>query len=410
MKKVKLETLCKIASSKRIFEKEYVSSGIPFIRGKEVSDGSLLNSKKFECYISQSRFEELKTTYGVPTVGDILITAVGTIGNLCYLNKKIDFYFKDGNIIWFSNFNKDIYSKYLFFFMKSNFFKAQLNNKRIGAVQKAITIDMLKNIELNLPDYSTQQKIAAILSSLDDKIETNNKIASVLEKMMKEIYDYWFVQFDFPGIDGKPYQSSGGEMVYNPTLKREIPKGWEVKKLEDIFLFEKGTEPGSKAYKNEKTENAILFYRVGDINSTATTTFVDLQNKLKIVEEDNVIVSFDGTVGKVDYGLNGAISSGLRHIYDKSKEYSNALVFNIFKDEKILETIKKYATGSNILHASSSISHLFIPFNEKQIKHFQSAVEPMFKQMIELKKQTQTLTALRDFLLPLLMNGQSKIK
>ena len=170
--KVKLGEICDISSAKRVFEKEYVAKGVPFIRGLEISNGSILNENTlFECYISEERYQELKMLYGVPQKGDILITAVGTIGNLCYIDSNREFYFKDGNIIWLKNFQKDIYSQYLYYFMKSPFFKNQLEHAMIGAVQKALTMIMLEKIEIELPSYEMQISIASILSCIDLKIK-----------------------------------------------------------------------------------------------------------------------------------------------------------------------------------------------------------------------------------------------
>lgn len=118
----KLGEICKISSSKRIFENEYQERGIPFVRGQEISDGSLLSNSCFNCYISKERFNEIKVKYGVPQKGDILITAVGTIGNVCFLNKDIDFYFKDGNVLWLRNFSDNVVPEYLYFYLKSPFF------------------------------------------------------------------------------------------------------------------------------------------------------------------------------------------------------------------------------------------------------------------------------------------------
>ena len=176
--KVKLGDICLITSSRRIFESEYVDKGIPFIRGKEISDGSILDKNAlFECYISRERYNELKSKYYVPSRGDILITAVGTIGNLCYIDRFRDFYFKDGNIILFTKFSENVYSKYLYYFMQSPIFKKQLEYALIGAVQKALTIVILDNIEIDLPDLETQRRIVAVLEKVDLKIK-NNKLVN----------------------------------------------------------------------------------------------------------------------------------------------------------------------------------------------------------------------------------------
>lgn len=177
LRKYKLGELCKLSSSKRIFESEYVKNGIPFIRGQEISDKSILDDNaKFECYISEARYNELKEKYGVPQKGDILMTAVGTIGNLVVLNSDRPFYFKDGNVIRFSDFAEIVDSTYLSFFMKSPYFNKQIEYALIGAVQKALTMVMLTNIEIPLPDLIEQKRIAKVLSTIDRKISVNREI------------------------------------------------------------------------------------------------------------------------------------------------------------------------------------------------------------------------------------------
>jgi len=261
--RVKLGEICTIKSSRRIFEKEYVDNGVPFIRGQEISDGSIKEiNTKFQCYISKERFEQLKNTNGVPKVNDILITAVGTIGNLFYVNKNFDFYFKDGNVIWLTDFNEKVNSKYLYFFMKSKYFFKQLEYAMIGAVQKALTMVTLAKVEFELPNYKEQTRIANLLERIENKIDNNNKINIELEQMSKIIYDYWFLQFEFPNEEGKPYKSSGGKMVWNEELKREIPQGWKKEKAKDLIEIGNG-----KDYKHLSTGNIPVYGSGGIITN-----------------------------------------------------------------------------------------------------------------------------------------------
>ena len=155
-----------------------------------------------------------------------------------------------------------------------------LNKKQIGSSQPLLTQGILNKIDVNIySDENIRTKIAAVLSALDAKIELNNRINAELEKMAKTLYDYWFVQFDFPDANGKPYKSSGGKMVWNEELKREIPAGWEVLQLSNKLTFEKGIEPGSAQYKEKKESiNHIKFIRVGDIENYSSI-FVDNSQK-----------------------------------------------------------------------------------------------------------------------------------
>lgn len=164
-KEYSFKDFCDITSSKRIFYREYVKSGIPFYRSKEIiakSNGKELN----DClYISKDRFEEIKNKYGIPINGDILITAVGTYGIPYLINEDGYFYFKDGNLIWLKNIKDVADSNFLFYWFKSEEAKNKVEGIIIGSVQKALTINAMKNIKINLPPLAEQKCIASILSA-----------------------------------------------------------------------------------------------------------------------------------------------------------------------------------------------------------------------------------------------------
>ena len=200
-------------------------------------------------------------------------------------------------------------------------------------------------------------------------------------------------------------------MVYNKELKREIPAGWDAIKLNTILEFEKGIEPGSKEYSEKKLNtNYIKFFRVSNINGHSETYIDSSRKKYNYAKEGDVIVTFDGSVGKVGYGINGSYSSGLRKIYSPTDELKNSLIYLIFRDERIIKTIHKYSTGSIILHASKSIEHLSIPYNKKVYNNFQNIINPFYESMVINIRQNQNLNQIRDWLLPMLMNGQVTVK
>ena len=201
-------------------------------------------------------------------------------------------------------------------------------------------------------------------------------------------------------------------MVWSNELKREIPEGWEVLQLSNKLIFEKGIEPGSAKYTAKKeTTNHIKFIRIGDIENNDSAIFIDnSDNKYATVNKKDVLVTFDGSVGKVAFGFEGAYSSGLRKIYDKFGLIDNSLIYFLFKDERLVKTIHKYATGSILLHAGASINNLKIPYDEEKYLQFQNIIKPFFSKMVMNNQQNQTLANLRDWLLPMLMNGQVKVK
>ena len=186
---------------------------------------------------------------------------------------------------------------------------------------------------------------------------------------------------------------------------------WEEKFLKDIYIFEKGFEPGSKNYIEEKGTNTVRFIRVGDMLNPNGEVFIDKRLVVKTCKEDDLLVSFDGTVGRVIFGIEGAYSSGIRKIYSKNLTYDNlGLKYLIFKSKDIQELINSHATGTVILHASSSIDYLSFNFPpEDYIKEFNKLISPIFEKILINKRQIRTLEQMRDALLPKLMSGEVKI-
>lgn len=165
--------LCSLASSKRVFAEDYTSEGIPFYRGKEITQKRNGESINDPLYIGIEHYELLKKNYGVPSCGDILITAVGTIGN-SYLVQDGDFYFKDGNIIWLKDFCNTGLNYYLYDYMQTSIFKRELEGICIGSTQTALTIVALSNLKVKIPDNSTLKAYCANSRVVRNTIQVNN--------------------------------------------------------------------------------------------------------------------------------------------------------------------------------------------------------------------------------------------
>ncbi len=375
-----------------------------FVTPSDSFDKKMMNST--ERYLSIEGIRKLSNK--LLPLNSLMVTCIGSAMGKVTMNPKRCITNQQINSIIPKD-NHD--SNYIYYALKNNY--KLLRNAASGST----ALPLLNKTDFDLLEIAihnskkSQQKIAYVLSALDAKIELNNRINAELEKMAKTIYDYWFVQFDFPDANGKPYKSSGGAMVWNEELKREIPEGWEVLQLSNKLTFEKGIEPGSAQYKEKKESiNHIKFIRVGDIENYSSIFVDNSQKKYATVNEKDVLVTFDGSVGKVAFGFEGAYSGGLRKIYDKSGLIDSSLIYFIFKDERLIKTIHKYATGSILLHAGASINNLKISFNEKKYLEFQNIIKPFFYKMMINKKQNQTLAELRDWLLPMLMNGQIKVE
>jgi len=324
---------------------------------------------------------------------------------------------------------KLIYPKYLYLLITSseylNIFQ-KIAESRSGTFPQ-ITFTSISNVKIKLPPLPIQKKIADILSVIDEKIETLQNINETLEEMAKAIFKSWFVDFEI--VKAKANGKSDSEIAKEFGISEEIvklfpsefvdseigkiPKGWEVVYLKDEFKFERGVEPGSKWYIENPTnfeiqkKHLVPFYRVKDLDTTANIYIPIEVSKNKISKFGDVLVSFDGTIGRVNAFLEGAYSSGIRKI--NASKYSNAFVYFLMKSDYIQDLIRKYATGTTILHASKSINYLYLIKNDEIIKEYEKVIIPIFKTILSNTQQIQTLQELRDTLLPKLINGEIEV-
>ena len=410
-----LDQLCIVGSSKRVHLSDYVQQGIPFYRSKEVIELSSGKNISEQLFISSEKYSEIKSKFPVPQENDVLITAVGTIGEILVV-KDPNFYFKDGNLIWLRNINFEIIDiDYLYYFLKSDLFQKTIKYNNIGAVQKALTIDFLKTVKITLPSLDNQRKLVSVLKSIGKKLKINNQINQELEAMAKTLYDYWFVQFDFPDQNGKPYKSSGGKMVYNPELKREIPEGWGVAKVEDIAQTGSGGTPKStnvSYYSNGE----IPWINSGELEQTvitSTSNFITEEglnnSSAKLFPSGTILVAMYGaTAGKVSFltfeaSTNQAICAIM--LTDIRMRY---YLKNVIED--LYQYLVKLSTGSardNLSQDMIKNIKVVIPSNDI-LDRFYDFSNNIIKEITKKQQENEQLTQLRDWLLPMLMNGQVK--
>ena len=418
LKTYTLEQLCIVGSSKRVHLSDYVQQGVPFYRSKEVIEISSGKNISEQLFISSEKYSEIKSKFPVPQENDVLITAVGTIGEILVV-KDPNFYFKDGNLIWLRNINFDIIDiDYLYYFFKSDLFQKTIKYNNIGAVQKALTIDFLKTVKITVPSLDNQRKLVSVLKSIDKKIQINNQINQELEAMAKTLYDYWFVQFDFPDQNGKPYKSSGGKMVYNPELKREIPEGWGVEKLEDLAQFKNGINYEKNSSGSEKVK--IINVR----NISSSTIFIHQTDLDEIFLENDKSINFivnEGMILITRSGIPGAtrlvseleaktVYSGFIIASEVNDLIYKNLIFYYLKH--VEEVLKNQSAGTIMKNISQSVltdMAVSLPPQNVLLK-FNSIIDNLLEQMKNVQRQNQELTQLRDWLLPMLINGQVKVE
>jgi type I restriction enzyme S subunit len=301
---------------------------------------------------------------------------------------------------------------FIFYLFKA--FKNYVVNRETGTVYGSVTRDDIAKIRFPFPPLPEQRAIAKVLSDLDAKIELNQQMNRTLEAIGQAIFKHWFIDFEFPNEEGEPYKSSGGEMVYNEELGKEIPKGWSVINIEEVLTFVKGIEPGYKNYSEEKkTENYLPFFRVQDIAAYGNVpkTFVDrdlLQGKT--FNNDDILISLDGTIGRVFIGGQGGYSSGIRKVVAKEKFISKSLIFFFLKSAEFQDSLELFSGGeTTIKHVGGAIKNIKFVFKKETCEKFAEKINSIFEKMLNNISEIQTLSAIRDSLLPKLMSGKISV-
>ena len=284
------------------------------------------------------------------------------------------------------------------------------------SAQPGLSVNTLSKIELKLPDKKTQDSIFSLLSALDKKIALNKQINARLEEMAKTLYDYWFVQFDFPDANGKPYKSSGGEMVFDETLKRKIPKGWEVKKIESILTIGSGFPFNSKDYTDRGKYQIVTIKNVQDtyLDLTKTDKVGKIPNNIKefcILKKGDILISLTGNVGRICFvDMNNLLLNQRVGKFICHKEYLH-FFYLLFNRSESKERLEKLANGSSQSNLSpiEAVKDLFVCPSNIVLEQFNAKVDLLFEKLLLNQQQNYHLTQLRDFLLPMLMNGQVSV-
>lgn len=267
-------------------------------------------------------------------------------------------------------------------------------------------------------DLFSQQKIASVLSTLDSKIELNNKINTELEAMAKTLYDYWFVQFDFPNESGKPYKSNGGEMVYNENLKRDIPKGWEVENLKKNSITTL-IKPNIDRFEGEKIYLATADVEKNIININANKiTYQKRESRANMQPSENsiwfakmknskkILSFFDYSK---EYLQNFVLSTGFAGL--KCKKNAMEYLWNFINNQNF-EFIKNRLANGATQEAINNDSMAFIPLiipNKNTVDIYHEKTYDIYKKIYINQLENQKLAEIRDWLLPMLMNGQVKV-
>ena len=325
--------------------------------------------------------------------GTLCITIAANIAETAILSYPMCF---PDSIVGF-NANPEKSSE-LFVYYFFEYIKKEIQKSASGSIQDNINIDYLSKMRIKVPEKKYQDKIVELLSSIDKEILLNNQINQELEAMAKTLYDYWFVQFDFPDQNGKPYKSSGGKMVYNTELKREIPEEWGVESVGNLL---------DKVTKSEKIENNSIEFvgriPVIDQSQKYIAGFTNNENALLQPQNGHVIFGDHTRVVKYinfDYARG---ADGTQVLISNNENISNVLLYHMIEDFDL----SNYGYARHFKFLKEKI--VIVPDKEVSSK-FETQANVIYEKIKNNIFENLELTQLRDWLLPMLMDGQVKVE
>ena len=376
---------------------------IPFYTPEDVAKGFDIKSGN-KRFITSLGFEEIKNN---TIAGEsVLVGCIGSdMGNVAYVNEICATNQQINSITDFKEFVEPLYVYYLLSTMKP-IFRQLAGSTTTPILAKSV----FENITISLPRLETQKRVCKILSSFDSKIVLNRQINQNLEALARQLYDYWFVQFDFPNEEGKPYKSSSGKMVYNPILKREIPEGWHCGNLNEIAKFTNGLACQKFRPTSENESLRVIKIREMHEGFSKDTEYVtsNIPKSVKVYNGD-VLFSWSASLevmlwAKGSGGLN-------QHIFKVTSANEFPKSFYYYQLLNYVSLFKQMAearktTMGHITQDHLEQSRIAIPDDKDITYKLEEKMSPIFDAIINNESEIASLTKLRDELLPLLMNGQ----
>ena len=346
-----------------------------------------------------------------PKPNDIIFVNKGTPGRVCLVPEPVNFCFAQ-DMMSFRCDSEKIDYQYLFAVLRSDFIQQKIENFHVGLVIPHFRKGDLDHIKI--PRLSSRQlelAVGNLYLNISKKIELNNQTNSELEAMAKTLYDYWFIQLDFPDTNGKPFKSSGGKMVYNEVLKRKIPEGWEQSTLWDIAKYYNGLA----MQKYRSTEDDYLpVIKIREMNNGINLDTEKARTdipKAAIIDDGDLLFSWSATLDVKIWSqgkgaLNQHIFKVTSDIYPQSFYYFELM--NYLSHFKMMADLRKTTMGHITLEHLKQANIVLPPI--ELIERLDEKLKPIFEHNLVLKKENNRLVELRDWLLPMLMNGQVTAK
>ncbi len=384
----------------------WTENGKLVIRNFNIRNGRLHLDNIF--YTDEETFKE-RIRRSKPEPGDLIITREAPMGEVCVIPDYVECCLGQRMVLIKPD-SKKVSSKYLLYALQSEFVQKQIQKSdKTGSIVSNLRIPVIKELLIPSFDIKIEQRIGDILDAIVSKIELNNRINAELEAMAKTIYDYWFVQFDFPDKKGKPYKASDGKMVWSDELKREIPEGWDDGQLKDIANITMGQSPAGESY-NEDGNGMIFFQGCTDFGNRFPSVRQFTTAPTRYAKEGDILLSVRAPVGTLNIAKDDCcIGRGLAAL--NSRDNCISYLFGVMINLKqIFDRRNVDGTTFGSITKDDLFSLQVVRPDKATLLRFNEIVNPIFQKQNKIELENQKLTELRDWLLPMLMNGQIKIK
>lgn len=392
----------------------FVEDGFPIIDGANLKGVRVTdNITKF---VTEEKARSLSRS--IAKRRDVIVTISGTLGQISFIpnDSKYNEYLCSQRQFRVTFDESKIDVEYLVNYLHTDFGQKKILSfaNYVGVPALAQPLPNFKKIELLIPSIQNQKKVVQVLSALDGKIALNKKMNQKLEAMAKRLYDYWFVQYDFPDKNGHPYKITGGPMTYNPTLKREIPEGWEVDVVGNVCETVLGGTPSTE---NESFWNGNIPW----LNSGEVAEFPILNAEKRITEDavknsataylpaGSVTLSITRHLRPSIMAIDACINQSVAGIKENDILKNGYLYPYLVNEIPRLNTLRGGAQQPHINKDTVDKSPIALP-TQNVLHQYYEKVNPLYNEIIEKAKESQKLTTLRDKLLPLLMNGQVEVE
>ena len=402
MKRIAIKNICEVYDGPHATPKK-TETGPVYLGIDAITEDGMLDSSQFS-YLSKEDYIKW-TKRVVPQENDIVFSYEATLGKYALIPRG--FYGCLGRRLAIIRvISEEIDAKWLYYYFRSPEWNAFIKNQTVkGSTVDRISVEEFPNYTIPVISLKNQKKMVAVLEKIDAKIRTNNKINDYLEEMAKTIYDYWFIQFDFPGENGNPYKSSGGKMSFCNELNREIPQNWNYTSIGNITICLDSERIPLSNQQREGMKGSIPYY--------GATGIMDYVNR-PIFSGNFVLLAEDGSVmddngNPILQRVSGDVwINNHTHVLQPVKGYSCRLLYLLLKDIPV-SIIKTGSIQMKINQANlNNYNILSIP--DAIRTQFINCVEPLDTKIMQIQQENNNLIQFRDWLLPMLMNGQATIE